>query len=229
MTIFTLRLFIFIVLPLLFASGLIYLDRSTRTRERRIELVLIYLFSLGVAGSGIGGWFSHLFIADLVAESIGWPTGSPFQTEIGFANLALGILGLIAAGRRDGFREATVIAATVFGFGATIVHIVDIIQTGNLAPGNTLQNLNNLIRPALLIIFLVASRRTTSQTGLEVDVESFEAWRAPRLQAAGILTGVAATGFGIGFAIDQPVIGTLVGILISVIATWVILKRAPVS
>ena len=33
-------------------------------------------------------------------------------------------------GRRDGFREATVIAVTVFGVGATIVHVSDIIQTG---------------------------------------------------------------------------------------------------
>ena len=71
MTIYTLRLFIFIILPVLFAVGLSYLDKGTRTRERRLEIFLIFLFSLGLAGSGIGGWFSHLFIADMVAESIG--------------------------------------------------------------------------------------------------------------------------------------------------------------
>jgi hypothetical protein len=94
-----------------------------------------------------------------VAESIGWPTGNPFQLEVGFANLAVGILGIVAMGRRDGFREATVIAVAVFGVGATIVHARDIIETGNLAPGNTLQNVGNLLKPALLIGFLVASRR----------------------------------------------------------------------
>ena len=32
--------------------------------------------------------------------------GNPFQLEVGFANLAVGILGIVAMGRRDGFREA---------------------------------------------------------------------------------------------------------------------------
>jgi hypothetical protein len=41
-------------------------------------------------------------------------------------------------GRRDGFREATVIAVTVFGVGASVVHIFS---------------------DALLIAFLAASRR----------------------------------------------------------------------
>jgi hypothetical protein len=59
---------------------------------------LIYLFMLGVAASGLSGFFGHVFIPDAVAESIDWPRGSPFQQEMGFANLALGVLGLIAAG-----------------------------------------------------------------------------------------------------------------------------------
>jgi Family of unknown function (DUF6790) len=37
-----------------------------------------------------------------VAESIGWPAGNPFQLEVGVANLAVGILGIVAMGRRDG-------------------------------------------------------------------------------------------------------------------------------
>jgi hypothetical protein len=100
-----------------------------------LEIFLLYLFGVGVAGSGIGGFFGHFFISDSVAESIGWPTGNPFQLEVGFANLAVGILGIVAMGRRDGFREATVVAVTVFGVGATVVHVMDVIESGNLAPG----------------------------------------------------------------------------------------------
>jgi hypothetical protein len=123
-----------------------------RTKDRDLLAVSLW-YRCG--GSGIGGLFGHVFISDSVAESIGWPTGNPFQLEVGFANLAIGILGIIAMGRRDGFREATVIAVTVFGVGATIVHVSDIIQTGNLAPGNTIQNVGNLLKPALLIGFLL--------------------------------------------------------------------------
>lgn len=94
---------------------------------------------MGVAGSVIGGFFGYLFLSDLLAESIGWSTGSPFRLEMGFANLAVGVLGIIAVSRGDGFREATVIAVAILGVGASTVHIMDIIQTGNLAPGSTLQ------------------------------------------------------------------------------------------
>ena len=68
-------------------------------------------------------------------------------------------------GRRDGFREATVIAVTVFGVGATIVHVSDIIQTGNLAPGNTIQNVGNLLNRHCLSVFLQpAGRRNAPLT-----------------------------------------------------------------
>jgi hypothetical protein len=199
MSIAALRIFIFTILPVLVAGALVSIDKSVRGRQRRLETFLLFLFGLGVAGSGIGGFFGHLFISDLVAQSIGWPSGNPFQLEVGFANLAIGILGIIAMGRRDGFREATVIAVTVFGVGATIVHIIDIIETGNLAPGNTLQNASNLLRPALLIRFLSASRRVERAPGSEVDRSAFEIWRVARIQSAGLMTGSAATGFGIGF------------------------------
>ena len=209
-----LRVFTYSILPLIIAVGHLSLDRSSQSRERKQEIFLLYLFGVGVAGSGIGGFFGHFFISDSVAESIGWPTGNPFQLEVAFANLAVGILGIVAMARRDGFREATVIAVTVLGVGATIVHARDIIETGNLAPGNTLQNVANLLKPALLIGFLVASRRAEHSPDSEVHTSAFDTWREPRIQAAGLMTGSVAAGFSVGFAIDQPVIGTLVGTLV---------------
>ena len=126
-------------------------------------------------------------------------------------------------GRRDGFREATVIAVTVFGVGATIVHVSDIIDTGNLAPGNTIQNVGNLLKPALLIGFLAASRRAERSPDSEAHTSEFDIWRRPRIQAAGLMTGSVAAGFGVGFATDQPVIGTVIGTLVGAgLATFVI-------
>jgi 4-amino-4-deoxy-L-arabinose transferase-like glycosyltransferase len=226
MTIVAIRVFIFTVLPLLFALAFVLFDKGTRSQERRVEIFLIFLLALGVTGSGIGGFFAHLFLSDMVADSVGWPAGNPFQLEVGFANLAVGLLGIIAVGRRDGFREATVIAATTFSTGATIVHLLDILQTGNLAPGNTLQNLDNLIGPIFLIIFLAASRRLERAPDSEVTQPSFEHWHRPRAQAGGAMTGAVATGFGVGFAINQPLLGTLLGIAGGVILTLVILARS---
>ena len=208
------RVFIFSILPVIIAAGHLGLDRSSRPRERGLEIFLLYIFGIGVAGSGIGGFFGHVFISDSVAESIGWRTGSPFQLEVGFANLAIGILGIVAMDRRDGFREATAIAVTVFAVGATVVHVMDVIESGNLAPGNTIQNVSNLLRPALLIAFLAASRRAQRSPDSEAQTSGFDRWREPRIRAAGVMTGSVAAGFGAGFAIDLPVIGTLIGTMV---------------
>jgi 4-amino-4-deoxy-L-arabinose transferase-like glycosyltransferase len=214
MGIVALRVFIFSVLPLIIAATHVTLDKSTRSRERRLEIFLLYLFGVGVAGSGISSFFGHFFISDLVAESIDWPKGNPFQLEMAFANLTVGILGIVAMGRRDGFREATVVAVTVLGVGATVVHIMDMIQTGNLAPGNTLQNVSNLLKPALLVGFPTAIRRAERSPDSEAHTPAFEAWRSPRVRAAGLMTGSVVTGFGVGFGIDQSVTGTLLGTLV---------------
>jgi 4-amino-4-deoxy-L-arabinose transferase-like glycosyltransferase len=226
MDIVAIRVFSFSILPVIIAAGHLGLDSSSRPRERRLEIFVLYLFGVGVAGSGIGGFFGHVFLSDQVGESIGWPTGNPFQLEVGVANLALGILGIVAMGRRDGFREATVITATVLGVGATVVHVMDVIETGNLAPGNTIQNISNLLRPALLIAFLAASRRAERSPDSETQTPGFEQWREPRIRAAGIMTGTVAAGFGAGFAIDLPLIGTLVGTLVGAGLAAFVLARA---
>jgi 4-amino-4-deoxy-L-arabinose transferase-like glycosyltransferase len=220
------RVVSFSVLPVIIAIGHLALDSSSRPRERRLELFLLYLFGVGVAGSGIGGFFGHVFISDPVAESIGWPTGNPFQLEVGVANLAVGILGIVAMGRLDGFREATVIAATVFGIGATLVHVMDVIDSGNLAPGNTIQNISNLLRPALLIGFLAASRRAERSPDSQAHTAGFDRWRGPRIRAAGLRTRTVAAGFGGGVAIDLPAIGTLVGTLVGAGLAAFVLARA---
>ena len=221
------RVFIFSVLPVIIAAGHLGLDRSSRGRDRRLEIFLLYLFGVGVAGSGIGGFFGHFFISDSVAESIGWPAGNPFQLEVGFANLAVGILGMVAIGRRDGFREATVTAATVFALGATVVHAMDVVETGNLAPGNTIQNVSNLLRPALLIACLAASRRAERSPRSEAHTSGFDRWRGPRERAAAVMTGSVAAGFGGGYAIDLPAIGTLIGTLVGAALATFVVARSP--
>jgi hypothetical protein len=137
------------------------------------------------------------------------------------------VLGLISVGRRDGFREATVLAATIFSVGATIVHAMDIVETGNLSPGNTVQNVANLLRPALLIGFLTASRRAEQSPDSEAGSAGFELWRMSRAQGAGWMTAAVATGFGIGFAVDRPFLAVLLGIVLGCGLVVLFISRAP--
>ena len=155
-----------------------------------------------IAGSGL---FGHFFLSDTVAQSIGWPKGNPFQLEVAFANLAIGVLGIVAMGRRHGFREATVIAVSVFSLGSNHRPRHRYYpRLAILAPGNTLQNVSNLLRPVLLIGFLCCpSGGRSARSSSETTRPTFEAWRAPRVRAVGLMTVSVATGFGVGFGIGS--------------------------
>jgi hypothetical protein len=217
------RLFAFSVLPPLLATLHVWLDPRPRDRRRTVEVYLIYVFMLGVAGGGFSGFFGHLFTPDAVAESIDWPTGNPFQQEMGFANLALGVLGFISAFRRDGFREATVLAVAIVGVGATVVHVTDMLQEGNVAPGNSIQNIGNLLKPALLIPLLIVSRRSEPPGA---PTPSFDGWRRSVVGTAGMVTAFVGTGFGIGFSLELAAPATLTA---AVLAAGIVARSARMS
>ncbi len=218
---YVLRIVTYLIAPLLAGALHVRLDKSVDSAVRRWEIMLLYLFSLGVGISGVSNWIGHVFMSDLVAEAIGWPTGSPFQLEMGFANLALGVLGIGAVVRRDGFREATVAAVTVVSLGATLVHLFDIIASGNLAPGNTIQNFANLLKPALLIGFLTALRRAERRATSAEDATTLDRWRGPRIGVAWWFGSTIATGFSAGFFAGQEILGTALGLVAGLgIVAW---------
>ena len=182
-------------------------------------MFIVYLLAISVGANGLGGAFGHLFLSDLIAEGVGWPTGSPFQLEMGFANLLVGVLGIMAISRRDGFRTAAILATTILGVGATIVHLMDIAATGNLSPGNTIQNLGNLLDPVLLIgLTWLASRNA--------DERPAPGWYMRLEMIAGMAAAGVGTGFGIGYALDGLFLWTIIGTLVGVGIGLVLSSRA---
>ena len=128
------------------------------------------------------------------------------RLEVAFANLALGILAILAMDRRDGFRDATVIAVAILAGGATITHVTDIVETGNLAAGNTVQNVDNLLTPAVLIWLLLAMRRSAGGNAEEAAL--LGPWRDTAASAAAQATAVVSVAFSLGYAVDQPALGS---------------------
>jgi hypothetical protein len=220
---FVIRAFSYLVLPLLLAGAVLVIDKRANTRERRLETLAVFMFGFGAA-SGIAGALGHFFASDAVAEAIGWPTGSPFQLEMGFANLAMGVLAAIAVSRRDGLREATVIGGAILSVGAFVVHMIDLIGHGNLAPGNTLINVTNLGRPAVLIFLLWALRRAEASPGSEQEEERFAGWQQAQASLGGTAGAGVGIGLGTGTAIGQPLVGLLLG-LVGGVALGLVMRR----
>ena len=219
---FLVRTFAYSIIPLLLATAHMMLDRKARTKAQRIELFIVYLLAISVGANGLGGAIGHLFLSDLIAEGVGWPTGSPFQLEMGFANLLVGVLGIMAISHRDGFRTATIIATTILGVGATSVHIWDISATGNLSPGNTIINLGNLLDPVLLIgLSWLASRNADTDTENPASAR----WHMRLEIVAGMAAAGVGTGYGLGYALDGLFLWTLIGTLAGVGAGLVLSNR----
>jgi hypothetical protein len=125
--------------------------------ERLLRYILI--FPLGV--QSLWAFACHVFIPEQTAAAIGWKT-SPFQYEVGVANLGIGIASLYAAFAGSGARAAVAIMTTGFLGGAAIGHIRDIASSGNLAPGNTGPVLfTDLLTPIAILVLLLMSQRST--------------------------------------------------------------------
>lgn len=140
---------------LLALINLIY-RKKPMTYYSILEVVLLWQLVCGIGLFGIIGASGHILNADAIAKSIGWPTGNPFQTEVGLANLAFGILGLLCYFKRDGFWLATIIGELVFLVGAGILHIYQMYMYGNLAPNNAGVILYFDIIYPVVILFLYA-------------------------------------------------------------------------
>jgi hypothetical protein len=102
------------------------------------------LFPIGI--SNLINFVFHVFFGDTAAKFIGWEN-SPFQAEVGFASLGVGIAGVLAYKASLPFRVATFIPPASFSLGAAGGHIYQMVTAHNFSPGNV-----GLVLPSDIII-----------------------------------------------------------------------------
>ncbi len=132
-------------------------------RYDRVERAIRWSFGAS------GAWLlfaasGHLFAADDVARSIGWPVGSPFQREVGFGDLAWGVLGLLSVRASGPFRLAFALGSAIFLWGAAGGHIYEIVANDNVARNNSgLLLALDIGWPLLNLVLLTLLRRSIVQ------------------------------------------------------------------
>lgn len=146
-------------LAALLAAG-IAIGRGRRPRaiafmaDRLLRAVLF--FPLGLMGLWAAS--GHIFLPEMAARAIGWQT-SPFQFEVGVANLGIGLAALYAAFRSREAQIATGLVAAAFLGGAGVGHIREIMATGNLAPGNAGPIMfTDFLTPVAIFVLLYMAR-----------------------------------------------------------------------
>jgi hypothetical protein len=99
------------------------------------EELLRWTLVFGVGVNCVYSAFGHLLMPEYSARMIGWED-SPFQLEVGSADLAIGVAGLLAFWGNYGFRLAVAIVAAIF-FGIDAVgHVRQMVLENNFATGN---------------------------------------------------------------------------------------------
>lgn len=126
---------------ILFACAIIFtIFHLTYKKEwhlpKSIEVFLAYILLFNMGLMGILGAYAHVFMGPETAASIGWAAGSPFQFEIGMANLAFGVLGVLSYWIRGRFWDAAIIGWSVLFLGCFVGHVINYYQEHNLAPYN---------------------------------------------------------------------------------------------
>jgi hypothetical protein len=99
------------------------------------ELTFRWIALLPLGITGLYTFVMHAFFGNFTAATIGW-ANSPFQYEVAMANLAVGLIGILAFKASLGFRKAVTIAAICWLWGDGTGHIYQMITTHNFTAGN---------------------------------------------------------------------------------------------
>ena len=138
-----------------------------------VDRLLRYLLLFPLGLQGLWAFIGHVFFAEQAAASIGW-ANTPFQYEVGVANLGLGLAAIYAAFKGFEARLAVAIVGACFLIGAGIIHIVDIAGQGNLAPGNAGPILvTDFLTPlAILVLLAFASEKWRPKSPATIALEA---------------------------------------------------------
>jgi hypothetical protein len=151
------------------AAASIHLAFSSRRRSSGAAIAATYLLYLLVIYVGLMGLltaYAHVFRPLQTSASIGWST-SPYEYEVGMADLTVGVLGVLCLWLRDNFWLATAIANAVWLLGDAVGHIRQMVLNNNHAANNSGIFLITEITMPLIILVLAFYVCSHPSSGVE--------------------------------------------------------------
>jgi hypothetical protein len=147
--------FVYIFFPLFL--GLIH-AHFIKERGKKVDLLLSYYLFIGVGIQGVSTGLLQMIKPQMVVSFVEWPY-SPFLIELGMANLAFGILGILSLWLNNSWKMSAAIAYGLFLLFTGIGHIINILRKGT-HPGDAGAFLwSDLFVPIALSILITLQRR----------------------------------------------------------------------
>jgi hypothetical protein len=162
--------FVLMNIPLVMFVAALGAASALRSPLRWSERYLAWLLLLSVGVDSLWAGIFHVFFPQIASEQIGWRS-SPFEFEVGVADIALGIVAIASFWCSLSFKTAIAIYAMVFYIGVTIGHMHDAVVHQNFSPDNFgVLLLLTILRFILLGWLLIAAWRQVQIGKLETDI-----------------------------------------------------------
>ncbi|HVA33801.1 MAG TPA: DUF6790 family protein [Candidatus Baltobacteraceae bacterium] len=136
--------------------------RRARSRRERVNVAGILwgellLYSVGIS-MAYGGIF-HAYFATITAPAIGWQP-SPFEYELGWMEIPVGIVAIASMWRGLEFRIASTTIFVIFSLAAAAQHVEQILCCKNFAPNNAgvLLWFGDIFLPLLIVTCALLAR-----------------------------------------------------------------------
>jgi hypothetical protein len=147
-------------LPVFLFIAALALAAASRSDAPVADRLLAWILLLPIGVTGLWAAAFHLFFPQIAAADIGWEV-SPFQFEVGLADLAIGATACVSFWRSLDFKAAAVMVSSIFLLGDAVGHVKQMIVAGNFAPGNAgVPFYSDIAFPVLAIILLMIVRRS---------------------------------------------------------------------
>ena len=147
-------------LPVFLFVAALALAATVRTSTPAADRFLGWILLLPIGVTGLWAAVFHLFFPGIDAADIGWEV-SPFQFEVGMADLAIGATACLSFWRNLDFKAAAVMVSSIFFLGDAVGHVKQMLVAGNFAPGNAgVPFYSDIALPALAIGLLMIARRS---------------------------------------------------------------------
>jgi hypothetical protein len=126
------------------------------SKGKVVDVILLYILVIFIGVGCLVGAMAHVLRGPETAQGIGWQPGSPFQFEIGMANLAFGVLGILCIWERGGFWTATGIGVAVLFLGCAYGHVYEMVVHHDYAPYNAGAGIffNDAVIPVTILVLL---------------------------------------------------------------------------
>lgn len=95
--------------------------------SRVFAVLLLHQFAVTHGLIAVGGFIINVLMPERTAAQLGWPSG-PFQVKYGFAQLGLGVMGVLSIWFQGNFWVGTLVTLYIYGLSGLWTHTQEVMR-----------------------------------------------------------------------------------------------------